>query len=348
MFLNSFNYFRGVSILVIVAGHCLDLADIKSETVAEQTIRNLMAGGSTLFVFISGFLFHHVFFEHFNYRHFVTNKARNVLLPYLLLSALPIAYYVISQKPHFDGYFLPTGDGVIAEYVVPSLKYLWTGVFFIPYWYIAFIMLIFLLSPLQVAFIRMGPRLRLTLLTLGLVCAAFLHRPIDNLSPLQSVGYFFPVYLLGIQCSIHKDWIYKNLAGRELILLALVLAPLIWQTLVLGDVGAYNKAPFSFGGIDWVLVQKVFACLLLMAFLHRFENRNWRLLGLLASSSFGIYFLHAWVLAGAYAIKDGREFGAPGFLAWPVATVAVTALSIGAALVARRMLGKRSRMVVGW
>jgi surface polysaccharide O-acyltransferase-like enzyme len=348
MFVNSFNYFRGVAILVIVAGHCLDLADIKDEAVAEQFIRNLMSGGSALFVFISGFMFHHVFFENFNYRRFVSNKARNVLLPYLLLSALPIVYFVLSRKTHFDGFFLPTGDGVIAEYVVPYLKYLWTGVFFIPYWYIACIILIFLLSPLQVAFIRLGPRLRLTIILLALVAAAFLHRPVDNLSQLQSVGYFLPVYLLGIQCSMHKDWVYKTFAGRELILLALVLAPLIWQTLVLGHVGTYNKAPFTFGGFDWVLVQKVFLCLFLMVLLHRFEDRSWKLLGLLASSSFAIYFLHAWVLAVAYDIKDGRETGAPAFLVWPVATALVTALSIGAALVARRILGKRSRMVVGW
>jgi surface polysaccharide O-acyltransferase-like enzyme len=255
---------------------------------------------------------------------------------------------VYRQKPHFDGYFLATGDGAVAHYIVPYLKYLWTGVFFIPYWYIAFIMLMFLLSPLHVAFIRLGLRFRLAILTLGLVTAALLHRPVDNLNTVQSIGYFLPVYLFGIQCSMHKDWVYRTFARRELVLLALALVPLVWQTLGLGDVGNYNKAPFAWGGVDWVLVQKVFLCLFLMVFLHRFEEKEWKVLGLLASSSFGIYFVHAWVLAVAYGVKDGRVIGGLSYLVWPVATALVTALSVCIGWVGRRILGKRSRMLIGW
>lgn len=348
MFLNSFNYFRGISIVVIVAGHCLDMADLKSASLPEQVIRNLMAGGSSLFVFISGFLFHHVFYERFEYRRFVTSKAKNVLLPYLILSLLPISYFVHARRDHFDGFFLPTGSGVIDVYVVPYLKYLWTGAFFIPYWYIAFIMLMFLLSPAHVAFIRQSARVRGLVLALGLVGAALLHRPVDNLNTLQSIAYFFPVYLLGIQCSIHRQWVYQVFARRELWLLLAVLAPLAWQTLVLYHVGNYNKPPFVWGGVDWVLVQKVFLCLLLMVFLHRFEEKKWKVLGLLAASSFGIYFVHAWVLALAYGLKDGREVGLSSYLVWPIATALVLALSVGLAWVVRRVLGKRSRLVIGW
>ena len=348
MFLNSFNYFRGLAIVVIVAGHCFDLADWKDATLPEQLIRNLMAGGSCLFVFISGFLFHHVFFERYQYRRFLAGKAKNVLLPYLILSAAPITYFVVQQKPHFDGYFLPQGDGVLSVYVVPYLKYLWTGVFFIPYWYIAFIMLMFVLSPLHMAFIRLSRQLRLVITVAGLMVASLLHRPIDNLNVLQSLAYFFPVYLLGIQCSIHKSWLYRVFAGRELLLLLPLLLVLLWQTLGQRHIGNFNKDPFVWGGVDWVLLQKVLMCLLLMVFLHRFEDKNWRLLGLLAASSFGIYFLHAWVLAVAYAFKDGHEFGISSLLLWPLATAAVITLSVSCAWGVRRLLGRRSRMITGW
>ncbi len=348
MFLNSLNYFRGLAIVLIVAGHCFDLADIGTDTLADSLLRNVIAGGSCLFVFISGFLFHHVFYERFEYRRFLTTKAKNVLVPYLVLSAAPIAYFVASRKDHFGGMFLPDGPGWIAQFAVPYLKYLWTGVFFIPYWYIAFIMLMFALSPLHVAFIRLAPRVRLVVTLTWLLVAALVHRSVDNLNALQSVVYFTPVYLLGIVCSIHRDWVYETLTGRELWLLGAALVALIWQTLGVGHVGNFHKSALMWGGLDWVLIQKLFVCLLLLVFLRRFEERRWPVLALLASSSFGIYFLHAWVLAVAYLWKSGHPFHVSGAWFWLVATAAVLAVSVSAGWVVRRVLGKRSRFVIGW
>ena len=347
-FLNSFNYFRGIAIIVIVAGHCFDLADWQERTFGERLGRNLIAGGSCLFVFISGFLFHHVFFPRFRYRTFIAAKARNVLSPYLILSALPIAYHLIRRKPHFDGYFLPQGQGAVAEYVMPALKYLYTGAFFIPYWYIPFIMLMFAISPLHVMFIRWRPVPRVALVFALLTFAAFVHRPVHNFDVLQSLAYFLPIYLLGIVCSQHRDWLYQNLEGREPWLLALVVGIALWQTLGVGHVGNFNKPPFVVDGADWVLLQKALLCPVLMVVLHRFEDRHWSLLGLLASASFGIYFMHAWVLAFAYGIKDGRTLGISPYLAWPLATALVVALSMGIAWLAKLVLRKQSRWVIGW
>lgn len=347
-FLNSFNYFRGIAIVVIVAGHCFDLADWQAESFTERLVRNLIAGGSCLFVFISGFLFHHVFYPRFDYRTFIAAKVRNVLSPYLILSALPIAYHVVRRKPHFDGYFLPQGQGVFAEYIVPALKYLYTGAFFIPYWYIPFIMLMFALSPLHVAFIRWRPSVRLAVVLTLLAFALFVHRPVHNFNVLQSLVYFLPVYLLGIVCSQHREWLYRNLTGREPWLLTVVLAIALWQTLGVGHVGNFNKPLFTVAGVDWVLLQKALLCPVLMVVLHRFESRHWPLLGLLASASFGIYFMHAWVLALAYGIKDGRALGISPYVAWPLGTALVVALSVAVAWLAKLVLRKQSRRVVGW
>ena len=94
MFLKSFEYFRGISILFIVAGHCFQLGNWEINNVFEKFIANIIAGGSSLFVFISGFLFHYVFFKKYKYVRFIFKKIRNVLIPYLVLSVLPIVYFV--------------------------------------------------------------------------------------------------------------------------------------------------------------------------------------------------------------------------------------------------------------
>jgi peptidoglycan/LPS O-acetylase OafA/YrhL len=61
MHLNSFNHFRAIAITFIVAGHCFGLTGMAITSMMEKTIANLLLGGTSLFVFISGFLFHHIF-----------------------------------------------------------------------------------------------------------------------------------------------------------------------------------------------------------------------------------------------------------------------------------------------
>jgi peptidoglycan/LPS O-acetylase OafA/YrhL len=348
-FLKSFNDFRGIAIATIVAGHCFDLAGWHGNTFAENFLFNLVAaGGSCLFVFISGFLFHHVFYPRFIYRKFMLAKVRNVLLPYLVMSAAPIAYYVLTQKPHLDGIFLPQGHSILHAYIIPVLKYLATGAVFFPYWYIPFIMLMFVLSPIHVLFIERSARVRVAIVAVLLTVALLLHRSVDNLNPIQSLVYFMPVYLLGMICSIHKDLLYTALRGKEIIAGALLLGLITAQTTF--HVGAYNKAPFVYGGVDWVLVQKVLLCPWLMVVLHRFEERRWPLLPFLAAASFGIYFIHAWVLVITYVLKAKLSFeiSMPFFVSWPAAVALTIAVSAGIARVAKELLDQRSRMVIGW
>jgi hypothetical protein len=46
MYINSFNHFRAVSILLIIAGHCLyALLGLEFDTIFEKTVRNLLTGG---------------------------------------------------------------------------------------------------------------------------------------------------------------------------------------------------------------------------------------------------------------------------------------------------------------
>ena len=60
--------FRGVAILIIIAGHVISLAGLNSDAFPEKVAVSLFKGGTALFVFISGFLFHYLLTKGFSYR----------------------------------------------------------------------------------------------------------------------------------------------------------------------------------------------------------------------------------------------------------------------------------------
>ncbi|WP_221934105.1 hypothetical protein, partial [Klebsiella pneumoniae] len=48
--------------------------------------------------------------------------------------------------------------------------------------------------------------------------SVFIHRPVNGASPLQSLDYYTPIYLLGILLSIYSDRV-KNILKDKLLLL---------------------------------------------------------------------------------------------------------------------------------
>lgn len=346
MYLNSFNYFRALAIIFIVAGHSVSAANIEYNSVFSLTVGNLIAGGTTLFVFISGFLFHHIFYKKYVYQKFIINKFRNVLIPYLVLSCAPILMLVVAQSDHFGAYFLPNGDDFFSKYILPYFQYLWTGRMLNGYWYIPFIMVTFLISPLHIVFIRLLTRQQLVLIALSLMAAILIQRPVDNLSVFQSVIFFTPVYLIGIFCSIHKEKIWIALAGKELWLL-LIVVTLAYIQAALGKGGNYHSDFLQFNGIDLQVIQKLVLCLFFMVLLHRWEGREWKWFGLIADTSFAIFFLHAIPLFMIRKLKGDLVFDYP-WLIYPLLVASIIMLCVVVASVFKKVLGQRSRFLTGY
>jgi surface polysaccharide O-acyltransferase-like enzyme len=104
MYLQSIHNFRALAILIIVMGHMYAYG-LMSEDAITLTIINFLTGATALFVFISGFMFHHVFFDSFKYQKFVMAKVKNVLVPYLILSSLAIAVLYTREGGFFRFHF---------------------------------------------------------------------------------------------------------------------------------------------------------------------------------------------------------------------------------------------------
>ena len=238
MRLVSFDYFRGVAILFIVAGHSFGAWPV--DTFSEKVLANIVYSGTALFVFISGFFFHHIFYKDFNMKIFMSKKTKNVLIPYLILSTLGFLYFALSSKSFpFVERLISTDISSWMDYLLLYVSYLWTGRIMYAYWYIPFIMVMFLLSPLFISYIRLSLAARLTLMVVLLLFSAFfVHRPILNMSPIHSVIYYIPIYLLGINCSINREQFDDFIKGKTLIFGLIVVALAVIQAMYFYSRGA--------------------------------------------------------------------------------------------------------------
>lgn len=350
MFLNSFNHFRALAIISIVLGHTYIYVGMKFDTFLEYLVMNIILGGTSLFVFISGFLFHHIFYKKYQYSTFISGKFKNVAIPYLLLGLVPIFFEILRKPDAFNGYFAPIIGGVLGEYIVPYIQYYWTGRFMIGYWYIPFILITFLLSPLHISFIKLRQRYQAIIIVMLSILSIFMHRPADNLFVLQSVLYFTPVYLLGIFCSIHKERIYAFLGNKMPILLVMVLFFAIVEASE-GVYGSYHKAPLPNGSVDWMFLQKFCMCLLLMIFLARYETWKNKIVEYSAATSFTIFFLHPIVMTVCNQII-GKYFGFNLYLdSWffyILYTVFVLLTCIAIAKTVKQIIPNQSRYIIGY
>jgi hypothetical protein len=272
-------------------------------------------------------------------------KFKTVLLPYLAMSCFAIPLALLTREP-FPWFYFGTVDTIHDQVIRPAVLYLVTGGVF-AYWYIPFILCIFALSPLFILFIRCRRSWQLCITVVLLFVALVLHRPVDNILVPQSVLFFSPVYLFGILCSLEKALLYEKLADKTGILLILVILLAVLQAVTSDFCGNLQKPPFIYNGIDISLIQKLILCVLLMVYLHRFEEVRVIILPNLASASFAVYFLHGWPIYLFSLIQD-RYVPLQGVLLLPFTTLAVISLSYLSAVLIRKRFPKRSRQLIGW
>jgi surface polysaccharide O-acyltransferase-like enzyme len=342
MFLNSFNHFRAIAIIFIVAGH--SFINIQFNNEFDNFIRNIISGSTTLFVFISGFLFHHIFYKKYEYKKFIIGKIKNVYIPYIIMGLIPL-YYTIYLSSKSNTIYI---NNTFIENLIIFFKLHFNGTFFTAYWYIPFIMIIFILSPLFIKFINAKNSTQIIITSVGIIMALFIHRSINNENLLHSVIYFMPIYLLGIVCSIHKDILYKKLKGKDYYLLSIVIILALIQSICF-DSGNYHKDFFDFNGIDLMYLQKIALALFFMVFLNKYENYHNKFIHKIASASFAIFFIHPYIIYVFLAIKSRLHI--PNIYQWIEYTflvILVIILSLIVSSFIKFIFKKYSRFIIGY
>lgn len=293
--LNYINVFRGLAILLIVAGHSMQFGEVGSLT--QRISVEIFAGGTALFIFISGFLFQHLAGK-YEFRNYMKKKWTNVILPYLW-TAIPGVLFCFLFPVKYGNAF----DGLNPIIQIPMM--LSVGrVHNTPTWFIPMIVLFFLSSYVLLQAEKKGWLYKL-LPILFFVTVFFPRQDVDYnsvmglsysakyLAYLKYVimGYihFFSMYVFGMFCSANKDIIDKFYSSRWLyIVLMLVTA--------IGNV--YLGINF---GISNGTVSKIFLTIIVLAYLKHYDE--WlishiklnKALDIVAKYSFGIFFVHWYV-----------------------------------------------------
>ena len=343
-FLNSINYFRGIAIVIIVLGHCYDLAQWNISSNLEKLFYSFTLNGSVYFVFISGFLYRHIFYDRFDYKKFMLKKAQYVFIPYLVCSTLPIIYGVFISE---EKGFLP--DSLVDKPLQAIGWYLITGRIADTYWYVPMAMLLFALSPVVNLIIKSGKVLQVSLFLLPI--SLLVHRPIDNINAVHSLIYYFPLYLIGIWTSINHQKINSYLEDNKhkLILGLGALALGIVQVWLLNSSGNFHKEFWSLTVPDVNLLQKTLLCFLFMSILNRYEQSDISVLKQTAATSFAIYFIHPLLIYPAYSILERLNFNFQGnFFTLIFTSTLVLLVSMAIAFIVKAIFKKNSRYLIGW
>jgi len=351
-------YFRAVAILLIICGHTYAVSwthfvdeDPQTRVTWLNVIPALITGGTAYFVFISGFLYRQVFYGRTPYGEFMRKKALYVGLPYLIL-ATPLALAEMWLGP----FTVTAVKGDVAyphSYFVDFIVLFSTGRMVTAYWYIPFIFLVFLASPLFDRFIELSRGWRTAAMAASIAVALWIVRPVENLNPIQCFFYFANFYMLGILfCEYRKpimDFVSRPavIAGLAGAILAIASAQAMVMHLP-GNLERYPADGWGFVGFDAMLFQKYIGVLLLCGLLTHVGGWLKRPLSFVADHSFGLFFIHGIVIAVLMRLPAplSPHVGEP-IADLAIYSVFVIAISLAIVVIAKHITGKYSRYVIG-
>jgi peptidoglycan/LPS O-acetylase OafA/YrhL len=346
MFQRHIHSFRAIAITAVVAQHCTNSVVWDQGSSVHSVLAAGIFGASIWFTFISGFLFQYLS-PRFTTAKYLKAKLRNVIAPYLIMSipALVISAFVIHQDSVPPSFYDLPGWQRIALFVL-------TGKHLAPFWYIPVIAIFYLGGAL---FVRMDRAKWPCLLLIPLAIASatlgrdgfqgLLQRQMGDdvlWAPVGHAAYLLAPYLFGMFCSRYQDRILNMTAEEINLLLAIALIAF-----------AINVHYFHGEESDAALfVFKMATCPLLLWGTYRLSDAISDRMATIADYSFGIYFVHGYILAAVNMIAPytilGTVLAYGGMAAWLVLLASVLmACTFIITSSKRYLLGTSSRLVMG-
>ena len=329
MFLGYIHSFRALAIFFIVAGHAIDAMLWSDNYPMSRALRIIFSNGSVMFVFIAGYLFQHLSKNHNNKKYY-KNKLSNVITPYLLISLPAIAAFVFftTREGMWNGFY----DNPVWAQI--GLFYL-TGKHLAPLWFIPMICFFYIVAPLL---IRLDKRSYFYyLLPVFIVISCFFERGM----PYISFVHFFSAYVLGMYCSHYKETLNAKLSSNTALIVLFI------------GIVFFALAEFFFmkGTLTWVnYLQKISASLFYLGLFIRIgESLKSTLISTVATCSFGIFFVHSYVITGTkmvYAHLFG-QLPDGNLLLYPLIILYALGISTLIVILIQRVFKERSRLIVG-
>jgi len=346
-YLPYINHLRGVAILFIVGIHCRTSFQWGQNYNQDKFWFSLLVYGTIVFVFISGFLFQHVHKERFHFRSYITKKIKYVVLPYLIVS-IP----AIINKLHFDSPE-PWQSGIYNELPILGkvIYMIGTGKHLGPFWFIPMITIVYIISPILI-YLDKIKYFYTYVIPVIIIGGLFLNDFLHNTVVLNYFLYFIPIYLLGMWSSKNEEVIINQ---SLLKLSPLLVGYLLIFSMEFFDILAIGKS-YGFAEdtrqnlylLNLGKLKMVFVCFILMNILYHFNFFKFRVLQILATYSFGIFFLHLYVMRGLEVIVRNQitnfNFNSLTFL---IFVTVVTSFCVLIIHITKILIGNKSRYLLG-
>lgn len=293
-FLRYIHYFRGLAILFIVGLHVWYF--FKPQSYFERTVTSvLLNNGTVLFVFIAGYLFFHLCKDNFDYGDYLKKKFLFVILPYLIVSipALIDKFFIDNMGDHWwmDEAYAEKSVGGQVVYLLTTGKHM--GIF----WFIPMISILYIVAPLILRFARTQAFLIIApcITILGLFTLRFGYYA----NIFLSLQYFVPVYLFGIWVYRIKDFL---MARARMISIACISVFIILsileaiEAIPFSELLALRDAQHTEYALNYNKLKMLILSVGVLLLFYLYNNRKIRVLQLLGDYSFGIFFIHLYII----------------------------------------------------
>lgn len=317
--------FRTVAITFIVLTHVVSFFDWSNNYLAKSILEILFSNSTSLFVFISGFLFRYLSAS-FEYRRYLFTKFKYVITPYLIISIPAIAYFVLfatREGVAYGFYEMPKIFQVVFFYL--------NGMHLAPYWYIPAISLFFLMSPVFIFLINRS------LLLIVLPFLMLLSLNIAREGVLMSAIHFLSVYVAGMVVYQYIDKLKKIFTVRVMCLSASLMVFIL-----------FLQYKINIDSFRFMYVSKLLLDVWLILFLQKYFSKNIFSFDL-SQTSFGIFFIHSYVITVlkiAAAAMFSSAFGG-GIVEVILLLVIVLVFCHLSILATKVILGRYSRYFIG-
>ncbi|MCX2745853.1 acyltransferase [Mangrovivirga sp. M17] len=273
-FLNYIHQFRGLAILLIVIIHCFGIFNWAQFPNGWFIVNAVIGRGTLLFVFIAGFLFEYLSYK-YNYRIYLSKKARYVILPYIVCS-LPILFYRVFFQDIPPRVIIAFPEIVEYNGVSQALYYLFTGTHLLPYWFIPMIACFYIISPVFHWLIK---RRIILLPTILFTTISLIFTRVETTDIVGNLIHYLGVFWIGAITCMYRDEIFK-FTNKYPYLPWLVFIILLFTSIT---IKTWTEQQF--------FLQKLALSWLLLFILYR-NKKEIPVLNVLADLSFGIYFIH--------------------------------------------------------
>jgi surface polysaccharide O-acyltransferase-like enzyme len=337
-FLQHIHYFRGFAIINIVMIHMLfpywgeHVALFNNARIGVELV---FADSTIYFILIAGFLFSYLAHK-IRIKAYYKVKFKNVILPYII-----ITFMVTLFKSRHE-----LADLNVLAFLNSLLENILLGKALIPFWYIPFIAIVFLMSPF---FLMISDKTFKKITIVAIFLPLLGSRPTIDLT-VWHFFYYVPVYMLGILIARNYTEILAKVMRYKVWLYAAIV---VSSLLLLYNLQIPEETYFMQRNVYYGLfyIQKISISFLLLNFLQRFDSKKINWLDYLAVYSFSIYFLHSIVQYPVQKIMYMAPLRpyidmAPVLYIFLVAIV-ILVVTLLACIVLNRILGKYSRMLIG-